>query len=187
VAYGYDGRDTQRAKVYRAENAAGRGKEFETVPEIEAYLTRCFSHRWFHRHYPEITEFRVRDGRRRRNAGGRGYMRVGGGVCQLTMPKWSRCELVVLHELAHGITDIVTDYRNAKGVAPHGWEFCEIFLDLVRHYMGAAAGERLRRSFRKHRVRYYPPRKGRKMTPEQREAACARLAAARAAKEGRRE
>ncbi len=190
MAYGYRERDSQRAKVYRAEGKAGiKSKRFETVPEVEAYLKRCFSHKWFHNHYPEATKFRVRDGRRRRRAGGRGYTILGGGRCILTMPKWSRYELVILHELAHGLTDLARGYSRGydsgeAGWAPHGWQFCEIYLDIVRHFMGAAAGEKLRRSFREHRVRYYPPKKGRKMTPEQREAACERLADARAKKNG---
>lgn len=180
MAYGYRERDSQRSKLYRAESLAKiRGQEFPEVVDVEAYLTKCFSHRWFHRHYPEIRFFDVRDGRRRRAAGGRGV----GATCRLWLPRWARSEGVILHELAHGVADITCDYQNNDDMAPHGWQFAEIFLDLVRHFMGAAAGERLRKSFRANRVRYYPPKKGRKMTPEQRAAACERLAAARRDKE----
>lgn len=183
----YQERDSQRGKLYKAERLVERGREFGTVEAVEAYLTRCFAQKWFRKHYPEVRYFRVHDGRRRTKAGGSGHLTISGGRCELWLPRWSRFERVVLHELAHGMTDIHEEHERVSGAwwAPHGWQYAKIFLDLVRHFMGAAAGESLRTSFRAHRVRYYPPRKGRKMTPAQRAAACERLARARQDKERR--
>lgn len=168
-------RDSQRSKVYRAEGASKvKGKFLGTIPEIEAYLERVFSHEWFRRHFPHARRFTVKDGRGRRAAGGSGY----GFRAVITMPKWSRFETIILHELAHGLTEL----EWGRGTAWHGWEFCETFLKLVYHYMGREAGDKLKASFKEHRVRFRKPRRGRKLTPEQREAAVARLAAAREAK-----
>ena len=169
-------RDTQRSKVYRAESAADiSGKRYETIPEIEAYLNRVFLHEWFKRHHPRARGFVVKDGRGRSKACGGA---LGWRSVKMSLPKWSRCEGVILHELAHGLTEI----EWGRGTAWHGWEFCKTFLELVKHYQGKEAGERLRLSFKEHRVRYCKPKVGRKLTPEQYEVACSRLAAAREAK-----
>ena len=168
-------RDSQRSKVYRAEAAAGiAGLKLETIPEIEKYLKRVFSHEWFKRHHPRAVRFRVTDGRARGSACGGG----GGLGVWMKMPRWSRWEGTVLHELAHGLNDIKQHHRPAG----HGWEFCEILLGLVRHYQGKDAAERLRLAFKEKRVRYHKPKRGRKLTPEQREAAISRLATARETK-----
>jgi putative metallohydrolase (TIGR04338 family) len=168
-------RDSQRSKVYRAESdAATRGGSFETIPEIEAYLERVFSHEWFKRHHPHALRFLVKDGRGRRKACGGAQ-----GLCVvMSMPKWFRTEDVVLHELAHGLVEL----KWGRGTAWHGWEFCKTLLELVRHYIDAESADNLRLSFKEHRVRYCKPKRGRKLTPEQREVAISRLVSAREAK-----
>lgn len=166
-------RDSQRAKLYTAERSIGRGVELPDLTDIAKYLDRSMAQQWYRRHYgADLTGYFLHDGR--------GCSAAAGGLCwgrraNLTFPRWSRCERVVLHELAHSITHS----RYGVEFAAHGWRFAAVFLDLVRHFMGAEAGERLRLAFRENRVRYAAPRKGRPMTPEQRSQAVERLAAAR--------
>lgn len=167
-------RDSQRSKVYRAERQADiTGERFPEIPGVEAYLRRVFSHKWFKRRYPRAFRFRVHDGRGRRSALGWS----AGLTIEMKLPKWARTEGIILHELAHGLTDQKAGYRIRH--AAHGWEFCETFLALVYHYQGGVAGNRLKESFGENRVRFRKPRVGRKLTPEQRSAAIERLAAAR--------
>ena len=169
-------RDSQRSKVYRAEGAANvEGQRIETIPEVKAYLKRIFSHEWFKRHHPHARRFIVKDGRGRSKACGGA---TGWHSVRMSLPLWSRCEGVILHELAHGLTTL----KWGRGTAWHGWEFCKTFLELVKHYQGKEAGERLRLSFKEYRVRYCKPKRGRKLTPEQYEAACFRLEMAREAR-----
>ena len=81
----------------------------------------------------------------------------------------------MLHELAHALT-------YSRELAPHGWEFCECYLYLVRIYLGRAAEAKLRQEFKARKVRHRQPRK-RTMTEAQREAARQRMVAWHAAKQ----
>lgn len=83
-------------------------------------------------------------------------------------------DYTLTHELAHHLT------RHADEA--HGWEFCATLLWLVRSRYGADVHDQLRAAFREHRVRYTAPRARRQLSDEQRVAASARLAAARAAR-----
>ncbi len=109
---------------------------------------------------------------------GRGRSNAGGCADYITLPLWARQTRTILHELAHLIADRKYARRNIAG---HGWQFCAIYLDLVRFVMGLEAGDALKASFKTHKVRYREPTK-RNMTPEQRQAAADRMAMARAAK-----
>lgn len=64
-----------------------------------------------------------------------------------------------------------------EAMAAHGRLFAATMLDLVGYQMGADAKRALREAFRAHKVRY--TRRRAPMSPEQREAAAARLSAAR--------
>jgi putative metallohydrolase (TIGR04338 family) len=173
-------RDSQRAKVYRAERAAfdftwgpvRYGERFDTLERVEVFLRHLMASAWWRRRWPGITPENVelRPGHGARSAFARSW--------SITLPIWSRRTDVVLHELAHVIRmrAPLGAYRDPG----HGWSFCETYLELVRHCLGEEAWRRLREEFRAHGVRYHKPRCGKPMTPEQREAAVARLAVGRA-------
>lgn len=55
-----------------------------------------------------------------------------------------------------------------KPWAYHGWEWCEIYLDLVRYMLGRETHLELKQSFKLHRVRFSPPIK-RHLTEEARQ------------------
>ena len=88
------------------------------------------------------------------------------------MPAWSRDEAIVLHELAHCFNARINGWVMVQS---HGWEYCAIYLQLTLYVMGREAHDVLKAAFKANRVRFTAPRKGRKLTPEQREAAIARL------------
>jgi putative metallohydrolase (TIGR04338 family) len=165
-------RDSQRSKLYTAEHTIPRGLELREMDAIIGYLERVMAHQWYRRHYGAIDRYELQDGRGRSSAAGGLAWR---STARMTFPTWSRCERILLHELAHAITRKLHGFE----CAAHGWQFAAVFLDLVRHFMGAEVGEQLRLAFRENRVRYAAPRKGRPMTPEQRSQAVERLAAAR--------
>ena len=100
---------------------------------------------------------------------------------QITLGVKARRKWIVLHELSHVIVLRTQPHAEA---AWHGWQFAKIYLELVNHVLGKDAHDRLRESFRSRRVRYKQPWT-RSLTPEQRAAAGARLAAARASREVR--
>jgi putative metallohydrolase (TIGR04338 family) len=144
-------RDSQRQRVYNAENTQPRGRAMPTVPEMQRYVDRITSTQWWQRRYPRAaTAIQVRPGHGRRHA-----CAYSSGEA-IAMPRSLRSEMVVLHELAHS-----ANMRQAPGAyADHGWEFVVIYLDLVHHFMGRAAADGLRAAFKAHRVRLRPKRAG---------------------------
>lgn len=139
-----------------------------TLPEIEAYVWKLVKSAWFQRRWSIPALPQIEDGR--------GSRRARGGMSRLQFPRWSRYEMVVLHELAHFVT--IRTYGH-YGAAAHGREYCAIYLELVEHMMGTGAAADLRDAFKAHGVKYKPKRE---LSPERREALREhgrRLAAAR--------
>lgn len=135
-------RDTQRSKVYAAEDAYwrsthdGRGY-FQTIPtaDLTAYVNavldkRAVRSRWGAR------SVRVELGRG--GARAHGSHTVSFGVN-------ARNELIVCHELAHVLTP--------SRYAAHGPEWVGIYLHLVRTVIGETAARDLGRVMRQHKVR----------------------------------
>lgn len=180
-------RDTQRSRVYAAENAAFRGypvasDRLADVESIERFVRDVWSRKRVAASFPSVARWQraqlagggllrgslptVKDGRGRR--------RAGATTSFITMPVWSRSKWVVLHELAHVIT-----CREHPSAAGHGWEYCEVYLRLVRCVLGVEAHKQLKASFKAHRVRFRKPRKRQPLSPDQRQALAQRLALAR--------
>lgn len=161
-------RDTQRRRVYRCDPVLKQFNHVDvsTVPLMEDYVRLVWSRQRLHAAYPRMgaNPPRVLDGRgRSRNA--------GGCNAYITMPRWSRTEAIVLHELAHSITQ----RQHGHLVAAHGWQYCEIYLTLVLHMMGRDAHDSLKLAFKLQRVRFTKPRAKRVLSPEERAALAARL------------
>lgn len=134
-------RDTQRARLYRAEEEVGPGRRLPTVADLQAYVDAVTAADWFVRRWGERSyEVRPGHGHRRATA-------TRDGLLQL--PRWARTELVVLHEMAHPL--------GAPEAAPHGPEYAGVFLALVRRAMGPAPAQALEEAFGRHRVRHLPP------------------------------
>lgn len=156
-------RDSQRQRVYEAERLARHRMDDKAMTDriaAWAFVERVERDRWFRRHFG-LWRFRISDGRGTRIARG------GGGW--LNLPRWSRTPVVMLHEIAHNV---------APHDARHGWQFCIVHLQLVRHFVGIEAERVLKECYRVHRVRYKKPRT---LSPEQRAAAIERLSRYRAA------
>lgn len=156
-------RDTQRSRVYAAENEFRRvigDKQFHEQLGYLMFVEKVERSKWFRQKYG-ARAFEVKDGRGRTSAGAWGSRHI-------TLPKWARTPVVILHEIAHCVTHTEHD-----SVAGHGWEYVAIFLDLVRHFLGVEAHGKFRTILKQHRVRM---RAKRVMSPEQKAAMVARLA-----------
>lgn len=137
-------RDNQRQRLYNAETALAGvafGRRLETVAELQAYVDGLLGTRWFRARWGRWGRIVVTAGRGRRSA-------CAHGQHEIRIPRWARSELVVLHEVAHCLTD--------ARAAAHGPEFAGVMLALVRQFMGPGAAASLRSSFRSHRVRIGP-------------------------------
>lgn len=141
-------RDSQRIKVYRA------GWEFEellpdryilNIHSIRAWVAGIVQSEWWKRRYPAIQQIEVKDGRGRRQAGGRND-RFG---AMITLPRSLRHQETILHELAHVVTP--------HSVASHGKMFVQQYLALVDEWMGELEGAALRWFLAKNRVKWEEP------------------------------
>lgn len=168
-------RDSQRSKVYAAEGEAlGRLKtDYTSVAECQAYLDKVTSSAWFKRHYGTGYSITVQSG-----AGYRRATSYGGKRGRIQLPRWARKRWVIIHEVAHNVTKA----KHGESIAAHGWQFAGIYLTLVTHYLGKEDGDRLKVAFKKHKVRFTPPRTRAPLSEEQKAIQVERLAAARAAR-----
>jgi putative metallohydrolase (TIGR04338 family) len=133
-------RDSQRARLYRAEAEVDTGRSIPSVPLLQAYVDELVTNRWFEDRWG-VRSFHVRPGHGHRRATADEH-----GVLQ--MPRWARTELVLLHEVAHCLAP--------RGCAPHGPEYAGVLVCLVRRRMGLAAAQALEDAFVRQRVRWSP-------------------------------
>ncbi len=140
-------RDSQRGKVYKAERMLWEfNQNGMSIEDVREFVNKIMDSNWLEGKYPLAYahgEVIVKDGRGRRKA--------GGCFAFITMPVWSRSKLVVLHELAHSITE-----RECKGyaIAAHGREFCSILISLTRRWMSKDVGRRLKVAYKMCRVKH---------------------------------
>ena len=130
-------RDTQRSRLYAAEEATGLNPWQQTIPnaDLQTWVDdvldrRAIRSRWGVRQVRvELTH-------------GRGAHAWGSGVIRAS--RAGRNEYVLLHEIAHTLT---------HGETAHGPEFAGVLLFLVKTVMGREAHATLLASMRKHKVR----------------------------------
>lgn len=131
-------RDSQRARLYRAEGEVGSGRRLPTVERMQAWVDGLAATDWFVARWGDRAfEVRPGFGHRRATAGQDGV---------LQMPKWARTELVLLHEVAHCLTPAT--------VASHGPEYAGVLLTLARRGMGPGTAQHLEDAFARERVRW---------------------------------
>lgn len=160
-------RDSQRSKVYKAENSLKERKaefpklyeRFDDMRALKRYIKRVVDSKWWQKYKapdmgekndvpmrnPTFKELEIRDGRGHRRATA---WRMG---AEITFPIWARYRLVILHELAH----ILQSQRPG-----HGRQFCRVFIDLVRRFAGKAEADALKQAFRAHKVKYTKKKTG---------------------------
>lgn len=131
-------RDSQRARLYRAEGEVASGRRLPTVERMQAWVDGLAATDWFVALWNDRA-FEVRPGFGHRRA-----TAVENGVLQ--MPKWARTELVLLHEVAHCLTPVT--------VASHGPEYAGVLLTLARRGMGPGTAQHLEDAFARERVRW---------------------------------
>jgi putative metallohydrolase (TIGR04338 family) len=131
-------RDSQRARLYRAEGEVDPGRRLPTVERMQAYVDGLAGADWFLARWgPQSFEVRPGFGHRRATATEEGV---------LQMPKWARTELVLLHEVAHCLTPTTC--------AAHGPEYAGVLLALARRGMGPGTAQALEDAFARQRVRW---------------------------------
>jgi putative metallohydrolase (TIGR04338 family) len=140
--------DKQTEPLYEAENSVFSFRDprnyLGTVPAVERFLDHVVSSAWFLDRWPvmEGAEVKLRDGR--------GSQSAWASPSAISLPRWARRKLVVLHELAH----VVTWQCYGKDRPAHGRTFARVYLRLVRRVLGQEAARELRWAFLRHGVRF---------------------------------
>jgi predicted SprT family Zn-dependent metalloprotease len=154
-------RDSQRSRVYKAEWCLNFLEppmwKFKNIEEARARLDEVLRSATFRRRYPWIDRVELFLGRSC-------YQLFG----TITLARWGLNDASLLHELAHAILWVRNRRSQPADYSPHGWEFCTVLTDLVEHWMGAAAADKLREAFRAKKVRTRP-RRTLNLTDEQRQ------------------
>ena len=135
--------DRQQQRLYKAEEVP-LTPTMDTVREFQAYVDKVLGRAYLRRTYGMRLPRRIRvaDGRRRSSACA---METWEGW-EIRAPRWSRSEQTALHEIAHCV------HGTSRG-GDHGPEFAKVYLDLVRHMLGAEAAARMQTRFRVYKVR----------------------------------
>ncbi len=157
-------RDSQQSKVYKAERDVFSSvpfgptlgtPEFRTVAECHAFVNQVIGSRWWVNRAGRI-DIEITDGRGSQNAFAYRLPDHKDSVphLRLSLPRWARSRIVILHELAHCITGIKHGYYERDTVPFHGREFCSHLLALVKRWLGPDQARALQAAFKEHRVKY---------------------------------
>lgn len=140
-------RDSQKARLYDAERVTptyqagtfgGTGRRFATIVEIESFVIEVLDSRWFQARWGRRMVAVEKSQGTWSRAYGRGLIVMG------HRDHWQ--PMIVLHELAHTVTDPI--------YAGHGKEFAAAYLALVGRFIGAEAEADLRAAFIERKVKH---------------------------------
>jgi putative metallohydrolase (TIGR04338 family) len=109
------------------------GQQYSSLDEACEWVQTILDTRWFASRFPHVRQIILHDGRGCQRAA---CWRDRDGLYHIALPRWYRCQLRILHELAH-----------AAGSLSHDREFCRSFLLLVRRFISTPAREDLKMQF----------------------------------------
>ena len=137
-------RDSQRSRVYKAENAvfdmhAGVLNQEEVLAVRNKILSsrhwrKAKGSKWVLLRFKRSTYQRALFHHKDKS---------------ISLPPWAMNKHVVIHEMAHSLT-----FKEDKTLPGHGKIFCSHYLNLVAELLGEGEAERLEISFWEHEVRY---------------------------------
>lgn len=142
-------RDSQRQRAYAAERAAFSGmfyareapNAFQTFQDVLRYVRRVERSATWEKMLALTGRQRVESLDVRR---GKSNWKATGGKRKLVLPQWAWTVPIILHEMAHA----------AVPGARHNWPWAQVYLRLVRRFIGAEAHARLKSAFDEHGVKY---------------------------------
>lgn len=140
-------RDTQRARVYRAEAGSTDGDELDllwhehliSIAQAERFVNQIARRVANRRRFGMLPRIKVV---KRANRDG-GYAAMARGNSRIEIKLLYCRRILLIHELAHLYTPDM-----------HGRNFCRVYLGLVRNVFGPSVHAILRESFRIYRVKY---------------------------------
>lgn len=150
--------DPQKNRLYAAEKMlAQHSVLYPAVSDIQSYVDSVLNRKLVREEF-DNRPIRVLDGRGRRSA-------CATWEGEIKMPRWSRSTYVILHEVAHVLTNrhrkmAPRRWMQEDGqslpfeITPHGPMFVGAYLLLVDEFMGVTAGDGFRAKLREHKVEW---------------------------------
>lgn len=138
----------QQFEMYAAEDRAIRGRDFETLDEIQRWMDDLRDTPWWAIRHGAVRSVEIGDAPRR---GLVGPGLVAPGMVYMELRPDQMYERIVLHELAHALCQV----KYGESCA-HGPRFARMYLELVSLIMGADAYVSLRDEFDKDGIEYDP-------------------------------
>ena len=126
----------QAGRLYAAEELSGiKYGEALTLKECQKFVDKILARKYVLDNYGIQAQrpIIVLDGRGRRKACATFHQ----GRRAIKLPRWARGKYVILHEVAHHLTDL-------NG---HRAEFASCLLDLVRHFLGQESADALQGAY----------------------------------------
>ena len=126
----------QAGRLYAAEELSGiKYGEALTLKECQKFVDKILARKYVLDNYGIQAQrpIIVLDGRGRRKACATFHQ----GRRAIKLPRWARGKYVILHEVAHHLTDL-------NG---HRAEFASCLLDLVRHFLGKESADALQGAY----------------------------------------
>lgn len=141
-------RDSQRRRVYLAETPQPPGHRYRDLMDCIAFAEQVVGSLWWMARFPardlgRLPRFRPGYGARQ------AFFHVDEFGPAITLPRRYRTASVILHELVHWA-------QWDDHIAPHGPEFCRVYLDAVTEFLGSERGQRLADAFAEQRVKVAP-------------------------------
>lgn len=139
-------RDSQRQRVYTAENVVVDRGTFKTHDEVVAFVREVEDSPLLRSWLSICRRVNVQTARKGVTKSSANY---SSWTIWIASTPFHRSKHVVLHELAHLVTGELF-----KGVAAHGAEFCGVLMQLTREFRGYNVADKLELSFKDHNVKY---------------------------------
>jgi putative metallohydrolase (TIGR04338 family) len=142
-------RDQQRQRVYKTEDKHSFEGilRIEDMKDVRRFSKKVLRHKalkpW--RHAMASSKLKMTDGRGNRRATCYGCFQTS-PVVTIKLPRWSRTQLNIIHELAHALTP--------GRYSPHGAEFTTNYLYLIKHVLGDGAYKEMLNLFNENRVKF---------------------------------
>jgi hypothetical protein len=127
--------DPQRARLYRAEDAAFAQEKLEELDALQLVANDLVSSAWFRARYPHLRSLVVTHGRGSRDS------RAGTDGRSIRLKQTYRYRHSVVHETAHHV--------DPTGTEDHGTVFAGLYLFMVGRFYGQKMKKRLAYHFRR--------------------------------------
>ncbi len=139
-------RDSQKSKVYKAERSvqtllSDTEYKFTSLQQCIDFVCKIECSKWYKSVGLCGHNISISDGR------GSSRARAYCSSNRICLPRWARNKMTILHEICHM-------HYTSNFVASHGREFCKLFINAVKRWIGKEEADLLRYAYKTYGVKY---------------------------------